>query len=90
MKQLGSIEKEKWENLVCIDAVNTKFTRKKGTTYERHYYISSRKLSAEKLLKHVRLECSVETIHWLLAMRGSLKYFLTIFLNRKIRELLLY
>ncbi len=58
--------KEEWEKLVCIGAVNTQFTSKKGTTNEWHYYISSRKLSAEELLKHARLEWSVETMHWLL------------------------
>jgi predicted transposase YbfD/YdcC len=33
---------------------------------EWHYYISSRKLKADELLKHARLEWSVESIHWLL------------------------
>lgn len=58
--------KENWDGLVCIGAVNTQFTSKKGTTNEWHYYISSRKLSAEELLRHARLEWSVETMHWLL------------------------
>jgi hypothetical protein len=46
--------------------VNRRFTTKKGVTNEWHYYISSRKLTAEELLKHSRLEWSVETMHWLL------------------------
>jgi len=58
--------KEEWTNLVCIGAVNTQFTTKKETTNEWHYYISSRKLSAKQLLKHARLEWSVESMHWLL------------------------
>ncbi len=58
--------KRNWENLACIGAVNTKFTTPKGTTDEWHYYISSRRLSAEELLRHARLEWSVETMHWLL------------------------
>ena len=58
--------KENWEGLVCIGAVNTIVTTKKGTTDEWHYYISSRRLSAEELLQHARLEWSVETMHWLL------------------------
>jgi predicted transposase YbfD/YdcC len=58
--------KEEWAGLQCIGAVNTKFSSKKGTTDEWHYYISSRKLSAEELLRHARLEWSVETMHWLL------------------------
>lgn len=58
--------KENWEGLVCIGAVNTIVTTKNGTTDEWHYYISSRRLSAEELLRHARLEWSVETMHWLL------------------------
>ncbi|MDR2360130.1 MAG: ISAs1 family transposase, partial [Oscillospiraceae bacterium] len=33
---------------------------------EWHYYISSKNLTAEELLKRARLEWSVETMHWLL------------------------
>ena len=58
--------KEEWANLVCIGAINTQFTTKKGTSNEWHYYISSRKLTAKELLKHARSEWSVETMHWLL------------------------
>ena len=58
--------KEEWANAACVGAVNTRFTTSKGTTNEWHYYISSRKLSAERLLKHARLEWSVESMHWLL------------------------
>jgi predicted transposase YbfD/YdcC len=58
--------KEEWAELACIGAVNTQFTTKKGTTNEWHYYISSRKLTAEELLKHARSEWSVESMHWLL------------------------
>ena len=58
--------KEEWEKLACIGAVNTQFTSKKGESNEWHYYISSRSLTAEELLRHARLEWSVETMHWLL------------------------
>ena len=58
--------RKEWESLVYIGAVNTRFTGKKGITNEWHYYISSRELTAEELLKHARLEWSVETMHWLL------------------------
>ena len=58
--------KKEWENLACIGAVNTRFAGKKGASNEWHYYISSRKLTAKELLKHARLEWSVETMHWLL------------------------
>ena len=55
-----------WSNLSCIGAIHTQFNYKGKTTSEWHYYISSRKLSAETLLKHARLEWSVESMHWLL------------------------
>jgi len=58
--------KEEWSNLVCIGAINTQFTSQKGTTNEWHYYISSRELTAEELLKHARSEWTVESMHWLL------------------------
>ena len=58
--------KEEWAGLSCVGAIHTQFTTKRGTTDEWHYYISSRKLTAQELLKHARLEWSVETMHWLL------------------------
>lgn len=63
--------KDEWTNLSCIGAVNTRFTTKKGTTNEWHYYISSRKLTAKELLTHARMEWSVETMHWLLDVHFS-------------------
>ena len=53
-----------WAKLACIGAVHTQFTAKKGMTGEWHYYISSRKLTAEELLRHARLEWPVESMHW--------------------------
>jgi predicted transposase YbfD/YdcC len=58
--------KKEWEKLACIGAVNRQCSDKKGQTNEWHYYISSRSLTAEELLRHARLEWSVETMHWLL------------------------
>lgn len=58
--------RKEWAKLACIGAVHTQFTSKKGTTDEWHYFISSRKLTAEELLRHARLEWSVESMHWLL------------------------
>jgi predicted transposase YbfD/YdcC len=58
--------RKEWANLTCIGAVHTQFTSSKGTTDEWHYFISSRKLTAEELLRHARLEWSVESMHWLL------------------------
>jgi predicted transposase YbfD/YdcC len=59
-------EKSKWPGLVCVGGINTQFTTPKGTSNEWHYYISSRELTADELLKHARLEWSVESMHWLL------------------------
>ena len=58
--------KEDWLGLSCIGAIHRQVTTAKGETSEWHYYISSRKLTAEELLIHARLEWSVETMHWLL------------------------
>jgi predicted transposase YbfD/YdcC len=58
--------KDDWANLACIGAINTQFTTKNETTNEWHYYISSKKMTAEELLKYARAEWSVETMHWLL------------------------
>ena len=55
-----------WPGLKCIGAIHTHFETKKGSSDEWHYYISSKKLTAEELLHHARLEWSVETMHWLL------------------------
>jgi predicted transposase YbfD/YdcC len=54
-----------WEKLSCIGAVNTRCTGKKGTGGERRYYIGSRGLTAEELLRYARLEWTVESMHWL-------------------------
>jgi len=58
--------KDNWANMCCIGAINTQFTTSKGTSNEWHYYISSRELIPDELLKHARLEWSVESMHWLL------------------------
>ena len=55
-----------WPSLTCLGAINTQFETSKGISNEWHYYISSRELTPEELLKHARLEWSVETMHWLL------------------------
>lgn len=58
--------KEKWKNLSCIGAIKTEFEKNGLKSVEWHYYISSRKLSAQELLRHARMEWAVETMHWLL------------------------
>ena len=59
-------DKNDWTDLACFGAINTQFTTKNGTSNEWHFYISSRKLTAEQLLHHARAEWSVESMHWLL------------------------
>ena len=59
-------EMQKWANLCCIGVIDTEFETKSGISNERHYYISSAPLTPENLLKHARLEWSVESMHWLL------------------------
>ena len=59
-------DKDKWDNLTSFGAIHTSFLTKNGTSSEWHYYISSRALTAKELLKHARLEWSVEVMHWFL------------------------
>jgi len=60
------IHLDNWLGLSCIGAINRRFTINGITSNEWHYYISSRKLSPEDLLKYARNEWSVESMHWLL------------------------
>ena len=59
-------QRSNWKGLSSIGAIHTESSSAKGNSSEWHYYISSRKLSAEELLHHARMEWSVETMHWLL------------------------
>ena len=58
--------KKDWKNLTTIGAIHTEFIKGDKKSGEWHYYISSRKLTAQELLKHARLEWAVESMHWLL------------------------
>lgn len=58
--------KDKWKNLKTIGAIHTEFMKDNKTSSEWHYYISSRELTSEELLKYARSEWSVESMHWLL------------------------
>ena len=58
--------REKWKNLCCIGAIRKEVEADGKRTEEWHHYISSRKLSAEELLHHARMEWAVESMHWLL------------------------
>ena len=55
-----------WKNLACIGAIHSRSEYKGKASSQWHYYISSRALTAGELLKHARLEWSVESMHWLL------------------------
>ena len=57
---------EKWKKLLCFGAICRRFTIGENTTEEWHYYISSRKLTPEELLKYARNEWAIESMHWLL------------------------
>ena len=57
--------REKWKNPCCIGAIRKEVEADGKRTEEWHYYISSRKLSAEELLHHARMEWAVESMHWL-------------------------
>ena len=58
--------KDDWPKLVSVGAINRQVETSGRTTNEWHYYICSKPLTAKELLKHARLEWSVETMHWLL------------------------
>ncbi len=64
-------EKEGWEGLKCTGALHTEFEVKGVKSNEWHYYIAGRELTAEELLRHARMEWSVETMHWLLDVHYS-------------------
>jgi len=64
MKNLKNARK--WVGLSCIGAIRRQVEIKGKTTDEWHYYISSRKLTADDFLKRVRFEWGVESMHWLL------------------------
>lgn len=49
-------QQNEWKGIACIGAIHTGFESKKGKLSEWHYYISSRKLNAEELLHHARME----------------------------------
>ena len=54
------------KNLACIGAIHSRSEYKGKASSQWHYYISSRALTARELLKHARMEWSVESMHWLL------------------------
>lgn len=58
--------KDEWSGITTIGAIHTEFEKNGKVSSEWHYYISSKRLNAEELLKHARLEWAVESMHWLL------------------------
>lgn len=67
--------KEKWYKVACVGAIHTEFETYSEKTSEWHYYISSRRLTADELLHHARMEWTVETMHWLLDVHFGEDYF---------------
>ena len=64
----GIANSARWCSFASIGAINRLVFDKNGELYsdEWHYYISSKDLRAEELLKYARNEWSVETMHWFL------------------------
>jgi predicted transposase YbfD/YdcC len=58
--------KSNWPSLSSVGAINRQVIRNNKTSDEWHFYISSRQLTAQELLKVARDEWSVESMHWLL------------------------
>jgi predicted transposase YbfD/YdcC len=60
-------EKSKWPGLQCVIVVVRDRTEGEKNSCVKHYYISSRKLSAEQFLKVIRGHWGIEnTLHWVL------------------------
>ena len=60
-----------WLKLGSFGAINRRFNVNGETSDEWHYYISSRQLSPEDLLKYARNEWGIESMHWLLDVHFS-------------------
>ena len=58
--------RKEWKGLKSVGVIHRITSDNKGTRNEWHYYICSKKITAEEMLRHARLEWSVETMHWLL------------------------
>ncbi len=67
----NNIEVTIFSRKTIVGAIYTEFENKNRKTSEWHYYISSKKLSAEELLSYARKEWSVESMHWLLDVHFS-------------------
>lgn len=59
-------DKIHWAGLACVGAIHRQCEVKANVSSEWHYYISSRSLTAEDLLRFARKEWSIESMHWLL------------------------
>jgi len=60
-------ERAKWPGLQCVIVVVRERTVGDKNTCEKHYYISSRKMTAEQFLKVIRGHWRIEnTLHWIL------------------------
>ncbi len=55
-----------WPKLACAGSICREVDKKGEKTTTWHYYISSKKMTAEELLFHARAEWGIESMHWLL------------------------
>lgn len=63
---IDGILNQKWQNIACIGAICREVEINGNKSEEWHYYISSRILTAQELLRRARMEWAVETMHWIL------------------------
>ena len=59
-------ERHNWVGLESVFSIERTISDSKGTSKEVSYYISSKKVSAEKLLNIAREHWKIESLHWLL------------------------
>ncbi len=76
--------KNSWTNLASIGVICKRTETNGVKTEDWHYYISSRKLTAEELLRRARMGWSVESMHWLLDVHFSEDYFRVV--NKTIQQ----
>jgi predicted transposase YbfD/YdcC len=60
-----------WQGLKCVGMIRRIAEFKGKKTEEFHYYISSKDMTPQELLKHARAEWGVESMHWLLDVHYS-------------------
>ncbi len=66
---------DEWEGLSCIGAIHSEVETGNRKSDTWHYYISSKELNPDELLRHARMEWAVETMHWLLDVHFQEDFF---------------